>query len=165
MKFKSEAELKKFLLAKCKEAVARTEQKVHSIIDMCLEQFYNEFSPIEYIRTEQLLHSLVRSGIEPNGKNGYKARVYFDADALDYKKGAVEIRSTGLTGRMGYAVWDTDTILDVVMTGSYSGLPHGGYQEGTAIWSQSQKGMQALGGVYEMLERELKTIGVPIVKK
>ena len=165
MKFKSEKQLEKFLLAKCRAAVAGTEQKVHNIIDKCLQQYYNQFEPEEYIRTEQLLHSLVKSSVEPNGKNGYKARVYFDADALNYQNGYVEIQSTESTGRMGYAAWDTYTILDVTMTGSYSGLPHGGYAKGTAIWSKSEAMMQTLGGVYEMLERELRMIGVPIVKK
>ena len=46
-----------------------------------------------------------------------------------------------------------------------SDVPHGGFKKGTAIWTKSQATIQALGGVYEMLERELKMIGVPIVKK
>ena len=165
MKFKNETQLKNFLMQKCRAAVAGTEQKVHNIIDKCLRQFYEQFEPEEYIRTEQLLHSLVKSKVEPNGKNGYKARVYFDATLLNYDNGYVAIQSTEITGRMGYAAWDTDTILDVVMTGSYSGLPHGGYANGTAIWSKSEAMIQTLGGVLEMLERELKMIGVPIVKK
>ena len=164
MGFKSEKELEKFLLKKCRIAVAKTEQKVHNIIDDCLAAFYEEFTPAEYIRTEQLLHSLVRSGVEKVG-NGYRARVYFDVESLEYQTGAIEVRSTGLTGRMGYASWDKDTILDVVMTGSYSSLPHGGYMEGTAIWSESQQRIKALGGVFEMLEKELKAIGVPVVGK
>ena len=138
MKFKNETQLKNFLMQKCRAAVAGTEQKVHSIIDKCLRQFYAQFSPDEYIRTEQLLHSLVKSKVETNGKNGYKAKVYFDVSALNYQNGYIEIQSTESTGRMGYASWDTDTILDVVMTGSYSGLPHGGYAKGTAIWTKSQ---------------------------
>lgn len=159
MTFKNEAQLKKFLLSKCKAAVAGTEQKVHDIIDKCLKQFYAQFDPDEYIRTEQLLHSLVKGKVESDGKNGYKAEVYFDVDGLHYQTGVVPTQHG-----TGYAVWDKDTILDVAMTGSYSGLPHGGYAKGTAIWTKSQATIATLGGVYEMLERELQAIGVPIKK-
>lgn len=158
MVFKNEKQLEAFLLQKCKEAVAGTERKVHDIIDKCLQQFYNEFEPEEYIRMGQLLHSLVKSGVK-KVENGYEAEVYFDVDGIHYQNGLVETKSG-----YGYANWDKDTILDVVMTGSYSGLPHGGRAGGTAIWIQSQAAINALGGVYEMLERELKIIGVPIVK-
>lgn len=159
MVFKNEKQLEKFLLQKCKTAVAGTEQKVHNIIDKCLKQFYAQFDPDEYIRTEQLLHSLVKSEVKKVG-NGYEAEVYFDKDALNYATGYMPTQS----GRTGYATWDTDTILDVTMTGSYSGLPHGGYVKGTAIWTKSQATIATLGGVYEMLERELKLIGVPVKK-
>jgi hypothetical protein len=164
MKFKSEAQLKSFLMQKCRAAVAGTEQKVHNIIDKCLQQYYDQFEPEEYIRMYQLLHSLVKGKVEKVG-NGYRAKVYFDVDSIHYQNGYVEIKSTETTGRYGYANWDTDTILNVVMTGSYSGLPHGGYAKGTAIWSKSQAMIQTLGGIYKMLERELAMIGVPIVKK
>ena len=158
MVFKNETELKNFLMKKCKEAVAGTERKVHDIIDKCLQQFYNEFEPEEYIRMGQLLHSLVKSGVKPT-TNGYEAEVYFDVDGIHYQNGWVETKSG-----YGYANWDKDTILDVVMTGSHSGLPHGGRAGGTAIWTESQATINALGGVIEMIVRELRLIGVPIVK-
>lgn len=162
MKFKNETQLKNFLMQKCRAAVAGTEQKVHNIIDKCLRQFYAQFSPDEYIRTKQLLHSLVKSKVEPNGKNGYKARVYFDVSLLNYEQGMMELQHTSEHGRYGWATWDGETVLRVAME---SDVPHGGFKKGTAIWTKSQATIQALGGVYEMLERELKMIGVPIVKK
>lgn len=158
MVFKNEKQLETFLLQKCKAAVAGTEQKVHDIIDKSLQQFYNEFEPEEYIRMGQLLHSLVKSGVKKVG-NGYEAEVYFDVEGIHYQNGWVETKSG-----YGYANWDKDTILDVVMTGSYSGKPHGGRASGTAIWTESQSAINALGGVIEMLERELRMIGVPIKK-
>ena len=159
MVFKNEKQLEAFLLQKCKAAVAGTEQKVHNIIDKCLKQFYEQFEPEEYIRTGQLLHSLVKSGVR-KVRNGYEAEVYFDVNGLNYPKGEKELKNGGI----GWANWDKDTILDVVMTGSYSGLPHGGYAKGTAIWTKSQATMATLGGVFEMLKRELEIIGVPIKK-
>lgn len=159
MVFKNQKELENFLLQKCKIAIIGTETKIHNIIDKCLKEFYAQFEPEEYIRTEQLLHSLVMSGVKKSG-NGYEAEVYFDVDRLNYPKGETELQS----GRKGYANWDKDTILDVVMTGSYSGLPHGGYAEGTAIWSVSQNTIEILGGVYKMIEEELKAQGIPLKK-
>lgn len=156
MIFKNQKELKDFLLAKCKNAIVQAEEKVHQIIDGCLKQFYNEFEPDEYIRTEQLLHSLVKSEIKSDGKNGYKAEVYFDVDSLNYQNGRIETQSG-----YGYANWDKDTILDVVMTGSYSGLPHGGRAKGTAIWTKSQA---MIGDVWKLLEQELRAQGIPIKK-
>lgn len=88
MVFKSEAELKAFLLPKIKKAVVDVEEKAHRIIDDCLKQFYSEFEPNEYIRTQQLLHSLVRSGVKSTG-NGYEAEVYFDAGLLNYQTGEI----------------------------------------------------------------------------
>ena len=137
-------------------AVIGAEIRVHEIIDRCLKEFYAQFEPEEYIRTSQLLHSLVRSGVKRVG-NGYEAEVYFDVDSLNYQNGRIKTKSG-----YGYANWDKDTILDVVMTGSYSGLPHGGYAEGTAIWSVSQNAIEVLGGVYKMIEEELKAQGIPL---
>lgn len=154
MIFKNEKQLKSFLLTKCKNAIVQTEEKVHRIIDNCLKQFYREFNPDEYIRTEQLLHSLVKSDVKSTG-NGFEAEVYFDVDALNYQNGAIELQSGGI----GYANWDKDTILDVVMTGSYSGLPHGGYEGGTAIWTES---IERLGDIWNLLEQELRAQGIPI---
>lgn len=164
MIFKSQKQLEDFLLQKCRAAIVGTEQKVHNVIDKCLRRFYAQFEPEEYIRTEQLLHSLVKGNVEKRG-NGYVAEVYFDVSGLNYKNGYIEIKSTATTGEWGYAAWGRDTILDVVMTGSYGGKPHGGYEGGTAIWSDSMRTIDALGGVYKMLEQELRLIGVPIKKK
>lgn len=155
MVFKNEAQLKAFLLKKCQSAVVAAEEKVHKIIDNCLQQFYSEFEPEEYIRMGQLLHSLVRSGVESTG-NGYKAKVYFDVKGMHYQTGQIEIKSTALTGRMGHATWDAQKVLDVAMTG---GAPHGGYANGTAIWSVS---MARLGDIETLLVQELQKQGIPI---
>lgn len=156
MVFKNKKQLEDFLLAKCKSALVQAEEKVHRIIDDCLKQFYSEFEPDEYIRTSQLLHSLIKSGVKSTG-NGFEAEVYFDINGLNYPKGETSLQSGG----KGYANWDIDTILDVVMTGSYSGLPHGGYAEGTAIWSESLK---RIGNIWSLLEQELRAQGIPIKK-
>ena len=156
MVFKNEKQLKDFLLAKCKTAITQTEEKVHRIIDDCLKQFYSEFKPDEYIRTQQLLHSLVKSGVKQNG-NSFEAEVYFNVGALNYDQGHVLLQS----GNYGWAEWDAETVLRVAMTGDYGGLPHGGYESGTAIWTES---MKRLGNIFELLKQELVSQGIPIRK-
>ena len=141
MVFKNEKQLENFLLAKCKNAVISVETKVHQIIDSCLKQFYSEFDPDQYIRTEQLLHSLVKSGVKSTN-NGFEAEVYFDASMLNYTTGS----------------WSGETVLNVAMK---SDVPHGGYVGGTAVWTASR---ELLGDIFKLLEQALKEQGVPVVK-
>ena len=150
MVFKNEEQLKSFLMAKCKSAIVQAEEKVHRIIDGCLQQFYSEFKPDEYIRTRQLLHSLVKSGVKQVG-NGFEAEVRFDVGSLNYQKGVVPTQHG-----TGFAAWDKETILKVVME---SEVPHGGYASGTAIWTES---MKRLGNIFELLKQELIKQGIPI---
>lgn len=152
MVFKSENELKNFLLKGCQNAVIQAEEKVHRVIDDCLRQFYSEFSPDEYIRTEQLLHSLVRSGVKSTG-NGFEAEVYFDVSKLNYQQGVVPTQHG-----TGYATWSEEKVLDVAMQ---SDTPHGGYAGGTAVWRESRA---QLGNIYELLTQELRAQGIPIKK-
>lgn len=148
MTFKNETQLKSFLLEKCKIAVIEAEQKVHRVIDRYLGQYYSEFEPEEYIRTSQLLHSLVKSGVKSTG-NGFEAEVYFDDKMMHYKTGVIPTKHG-----TGYATWGAGEVLDTAMHGS-----HGGYISGTAIWEASNA---SLGNIYELLKRELIAQGIPI---
>lgn len=153
MVFKNESQLKSFLLAKCKIAIAQAEERVYQVIDRCLEQYYGEFTPAEYIRTKQLLHSLVKSNVISNG-NGYMAEVYFDESKLNYKQGVVPLQHTPQHGRYGWATWGAEEVLDTAMNGS-----HGGYIDGTAVWGTSRA---VLGNIYNLLKKELIAQGIPI---
>ena len=151
--FKNKNELEKFLLYKCRNAVYEAEQEVYAIIDSCLNNFYGEYEPAEYIRTKQLFYSLVMSEVKQVG-NGYVAEVYFDASKLNYKKGDVLLKS----GNYGWATWSNEKVLDVAMTDN---LPHGRWRkaEGTPIWTES---MRQLGDIYMLLIEKLKKQGIPI---
>lgn len=148
--FNNEAELKKFLLEKCKVAVAETENKIYAEIKKTLIQYYQEFTPDEYIRTQQLLHSLVKSNIKKTAY-GYEAEVYFDDKLMNYQKGVVPTQHG-----TGYATWGADEVLDTAMNGS-----HGGYIDGTAIWGTSRA---ILGDIYAILVQRLKAQGISVRK-
>ena len=146
--FKSEKELEKFLLEKCRVAIAQTEEKIYKIIDGALKQYYSEFTPDEYIRTYKLLHSLVKSNVKRAGK-GYEAEIYFDESQLKYQAGVIETQSG-----TGYATWGADEVLDTAMNGS-----HGGYIDGTAIWGT---GLSVIGNIYTLIKKELIAQGITI---
>ena len=151
--FKNEAELKKFLEYKCKAAIADAERKVYNAIEKCLVQYYEQFTPEEYIRTKKLYHALVKV----RSKDGFATEIYFDENMMDYQTGLIKIQSTPTTGRMGYATWGADEVLDTAMNGS-----HGGYTEGVAIWEKSHS---ILGDINKLLVQTLKEQGLTVVRK
>ena len=148
--FKNEAQLKQFLLNKCVKAVSNAERKVHEELAGNLNQFYTESHPKEYIRTGALFNSLESTGVIKTG-NGASAEIGFNTPS--YAKGWVPLQS----GSYGYACWSDELILDVAMTGGYNGLPHGGWDEGTAIWTES---MDKLGSIKSLLIQEVKKQGL-----
>ena len=150
MIFKSQSELEKFILLKCKNAITNAENKIYKVIDEHLKTFYGEYEPTEYIRLQQLLHSLVRTGIKQSG-NGYEAEVYFDASKLNYPNPAL-----GKSGAYHSADMSSEEILDLAIQGS-----HGGWVDGTAIWNDS---IFWLGGdIMKLLLDELRAQGIPIM--
>lgn len=156
MTFKNKKEFEKYILSKCKIAVAQTEEKIYRVIDSCLKKYYNEFTPDEYIRTKKLLNSLVKSRVISTG-NGFEAEVYFDESRLNYENGVMPLKHTPEHGMYGWATWGADEVLDTAMKGS-----HGGYVSGTAIWNESNA---VLGDILALLRRELISQGIPINKR
>ena len=138
MTFKNEKQLKDFLLKKCVNAVDNTEKKVHAEFAGNLNQFYTEFKPAEYIRTGALYGSLESSGTRATG-NGAEAEVYFNTPSY----------STGS--------WSGETVLEVALESS---IPHGGYADGTAIWTESMSHLGGKEGIENILKQELKKQGL-----
>lgn len=149
MLFKSTEELKRYVLEKCQVAVAEAQSKVHRVIDSFLNNFYDEFTPAEYIRTHQLLHSLVKSDVKSTG-NGFMAEVYFDASKLNYPNPA-----RGKSGEYHSADFSGEEILASAMHGS-----HGGWVSGTAIWDRSLSILNAQA--IDILKHSLIANGIPI---
>lgn len=136
-------QIKKDIESKAKVAVFNTREKIYSVIEKNLRVYYGEFSPEEYIRTQQLLNSLVRQS------SGLRAEVYFDAGALNYQTGVIETQHG-----TGHAPWGAAEVLDTSMHGS-----HGGYVGGTAIWDNS---MSELGDIIALIVKELRAAGLPV---
>lgn len=154
MTFKNEAQLKKFLSEKCAKAVDNAKEKVHREFSDNLNQFYYEFNPEEYIRTGALYGSLESTETRRAGNQHMsraEADVYFNTPS--YRHGLVPLQS----GNFGYSSWSDEKILDVVMTDS---LPHGGYEDGTAIWTESMRNLGGRQGIKSLLKQELKKQGL-----
>ena len=154
MTFKNEAQLKKFLIEKCIKAVGNTERKVYTEFSGNLNQFYSEFKPEEYIRTGALYNSLEATGAKSSG-NSVSAEVYFNVPS--YNQGLMPLQHTPEHGMYGWATWSGETVLEVAME---SGVPHGGYKEGTAIWTESMAEFGGKEGIRNLLKQELKKQGL-----
>lgn len=154
MAFSNEAELRAALEAACINAVAEAENKVYSTIKPNVVEYYNEFSPDEYIRTDALLHSLQKTDIKSNGIGAW-AEVYFEPPS--YQNGIMPLQHTPEHGWYGYATWGGEKVLDVAMQGS-----HGGYTSGIPIWSRSMKSLGGQSGIEHLMVRALKKQGLII---
>lgn len=86
MVFKSEAELEKFILSKCKSAMIKAQEKVYKILDLYMQRFYADYDPVIYERTYQFMKSLVKSDVRQVG-NEVVADVYFNLGYM-YNTGA-----------------------------------------------------------------------------
>ena len=148
MKFRSEEEIKSYIMSRIKNSVAMSEKKAHEIINNFLKQYYSEFSPSVYERTYQRLHSLVKSEVASTG-NGYKAEIYFDISKLDYSMKLVNGKQVPNKG------WSEEKTLEAAMTGS-----HGGYSFGTPIWTESETMLNA--NMINILKQYLISSGIPI---
>ena len=83
MTFGNMKDLEAYILSRSKVAILKAQEEIYKIIDEFVKKYYAEYSPKMYIRTNQLLHSLVKSEVAPT-KNGWTASVYFDLDTLNY---------------------------------------------------------------------------------
>ena len=132
-----------------------------------LNRFYNEFEPDVYVRTYQLLRSLVKTDVKST-INGWVAEVYFDINALDYSTRIVpqgqpwsEWASPNTTlHRQSWTDANTEWVLKTAMTGGNTGKPHGGYASGTAIWNESMRVLSKEG--IEILKQELIKAGISV---
>ena len=145
MIFKNAKQLEYYLLAKCKNALAKAQERAYLIIDRFIRMYYGEYSPKMYKRTYELYCSLVKSDIIPTG-TGYKAEVYVDLNYLNH------IYSTGSkpTG---------EDVMHVANLGIH-GVESFAMANGTEIWNDS---IQILDeDAINILKNMLIAEGIPI---
>lgn len=140
MAFKSVSELENFLKAKLENTLKDIRFEAFKIIEGYLHDFYNEYDPFSYERTEQLMSSLIVGDIIKTS-NGYTTSLYFNVNALHYPNAGIS----------------DSQIVDIVMN---DGKPHGGYAEGTPIWVSSEYQLKA--ELIEKMKTALIANGIPI---
>ena len=153
MTFKNSAQLKKALAAKCAKAVDNAKERVYEELSGNLNQFYHEFKPNEYIRTGALYNALeVTETVRYGNQHMSSAEAEVGFNTPKYEHGVVPTQSG-----YGYSSWSDEEVLDEVMT---SGWPHGGYEEGTAIWTESMQKLGYRKGIKNLIKQELKKQGL-----
>ena len=140
--------IKRDIIKKSEKGIEQAQDRIYKFIDMFLKEYYNEYDPKVYERTEQLLNSLVKSKVVSSG-NGYVAEVYFDIDKLDYSMKKVGGKLVPNHG------WSEEETLASAARGE-----HGGYVVGTAIWSDPIAYLPK--EAYDILKRELIKAGIPL---
>lgn len=154
MVFNNPSELENYLMIQMRLAITQAEERIHKVIDSFLKKYYAEYSPVEYERTYQLLHSLVKSEITQKGK-GYECHVYFDLDKIDYSYKYINgHRYKNDTSAVG----GTKGIVAMAMEGE----THGGVKaaQNTAIWKESMKILN--NDKIQILRQSLLENGIPI---
>lgn len=140
MSFKSITELENFLNRKLEQTLKDIRFEAFKIIEGYLHEFYNEYDPFSYERTEKLMSSLIVGDIIKTA-NGYSTSIYFNVDALHYPNAGIS----------------DSQIVDIVMNDS---KPHGGYAEGTPIWVSSEYQLKI--ELIEKMKSALIANGIPI---
>jgi hypothetical protein len=121
---KSMADLEKFMLEHCKQLCEYATNEVYETINYFLNQYYIEWTPSHYQRTEEFLRSAFKTELKRVG-NGYQAVVGIDYESLDNYKEAtgfdvVVFANQGLHGGLDVDtnthVWD-DSIDSTIESG------------------------------------------------
>lgn len=152
-------ELKAVLLPKIRQSVFQTQKEVRDVVHKFLLQFYHEYRPEVYYRTQQLLNSLVQSEIIET-PNGYRAEVYFDLTAMDYTLKKMRTTPNSPSGRIVKNDWDGEKEMNFGGVRGLHYLRNGVQVRGTAFWTESKNEMNAK--LYSMLVANLKANGIPI---
>lgn len=167
MTFNSVDELKNYILSRSKVAIEQARERVYDKIAEFLFKFYEEFEPNVYVRTYQLLCSLVKTDVVKT-TNGWVAEVYFDLNALDYSTRIVPqgqpwssyAKPENTYHRENWTKENDAWVLETAMTGAN---PHGGYDRATGntrIWIESMKVLNKKKR--SILKKALIDAGIPV---
>ena len=156
-------ELSKALEPKIKATLELVADDVKQEINDALGEYYDEYSPIYYSRTDQLRDCCKIGKMKMNG-NKISIEIYLDADSLNYRtKGADPYKSlvsanSGLHGGFdpsntsaGQVPWD--------VISSNDGSRHG---SGTQIWEEPMQELIDNGKLVELFKKHAKARGLNI---
>lgn len=147
--FSSTAEINAYITSRLEPALVSTKLHVLKIINKSMQNFYFDYTPVEYKRTHQLLNSMVDNGIVIGGYGGH-FEIYFDSSRMSHPNPAI-----GYSGEEHDVEWSEEEILSNSFAG---GQPHGGFG-GDPIWPNIEQGV---ADVPEILKSSLIAAGVPI---
>ena len=164
MTFNSFEELKRYILSQSRVAIEKARDEMFKKIENVLLEFYEDFTPDVYVRTYQLLCSLVKEDVVSTG-DGWRAEIYFDMDALDYSTRIVPqgqpwsawAKPENTFHREDWTGANTEWVFKTAMTGD---LPHGGYAGGDNIWDETKRVFNS--EKLKVLKQALKKAGIPI---
>ena len=107
-------DLNKMMMEYCKELCTLMTEEVYSAINYFIIQYYNEWTPSQYQRTEAFLQSAFKTDVKKIG-NGYQAIVGIDYESLNEYEEATGFQTVtwaneGLHGSLDVGtdthVWD-----------------------------------------------------------
>ena len=162
-KIKNLNDLAKALESNIKATLELVAKDVKKEIDDTLDEYYSEYLPIYYSRTEQMRDCCKIGKTKMNG-NRISIEVYLDVDSLHYRtKGADPYKSlisanSGLHGGFdpsntsaGQVPWD--------VISSNDGSRHG---SGTQIWEEPMQELIDNGKLIELFKKHAKARGLNI---
>lgn len=156
-------DLAKALEPKIKATLELVAEDVKKEIDDALDEYYSEYLPIYYSRTEQMRDCCKIGKTKMNG-NSISIEVYLDVDSLHYKtKGADPYKSLVSANSSLHGGWDlSDTSSGQVpwdVISSNDGSRHG---SGTQIWEKPMEELIDNGKLIELFKKHAKARGLNI---
>lgn len=143
--FTSVKALEDYIVGQMKVATESAREIAYMVIDTCLEEFYNDYTPVMYQRERAFLQSLVHTEPPRKTAHGWEADVYFDVNRLKHHSINQEKSE--------------EWIMNTVMVGAY---PHGDWEKagGEGVWVKATREFDA--NMINYLVNSLKVAGIPV---
>lgn len=157
-------ELSMALESKIKAALELVAEDVKKEIDELLKEYYSEYSPIYYSRTDQLRDCCKIGKTKMNG-NKISIEVYLDVDSLNYRAKGADPYKTIRAGNAGlHGGYDPSDVSAGQVPWSIVGSGNIGeqYGSGTQIWSEPMEELIDNGKLVELFKKHSKTRGLNI---
>ncbi len=160
---KNMGQFAKALEPKIKEILELVAEDVKREIDDALGEYYDEYSPIYYHRTEQLRNCCKISNFKiSNGK--ISVEVYLDIDSLKYDTPGADPYKTVVAGASGlHGGWDISNLSNgQVPWSAISGNTGESFGSGTQIWEEPMRELIDNGKLVKIFKKCAKQRGLNI---